>query len=42
MEEKYTKALKEVYIILNKASSKELNKIPKSFVEFIKKNYYKM
>ena len=38
MEEKYTKALKEVYIILNKASSKELNKIPKSFVEFIKKN----
>lgn len=38
MEEKYTKAFKEIYIILNRASSEELDKIPKSFIEFIEKN----
>lgn len=38
MDEKYAKAFKEVYIILNKSSKEELNKIPKSFVEFIEKN----
>lgn len=38
MEEKYTKAFKEIYIILNRASSDELDKIPKSFIEFIEKN----
>ena len=38
MDEKYSKAFKEVYIILNKSSKEELNKIPKSFVEFIEKN----
>ena len=38
MEEKYTKAFKEIYIILNRSSKKELNKIPKSFIEFIESN----
>ena len=38
MEEKYTKAFKELYIILNKSSKEEFYKIPKSFVEFIEKN----
>lgn len=38
MEEKYTKAFKEIYIILNRASSDELDKIPKSFIEFIENN----
>lgn len=33
MEENYSKAFKEVYIILNKSSKEELNKIPKSFIE---------
>ena len=38
MEEKYTKAFKEIYIILNRASRDELDKIPKSFIEFIENN----
>ena len=38
MEEKYTKAFKEIYIILNRASSDELDKIPKFFIEFIENN----
>lgn len=38
MEEKYKKALKEVYIILNNSSKEEFDKIPKAFVEFIEKN----
>jgi len=38
MEEKYTKAFKEIYIILKRASSDELDKIPKSFIEFIENN----
>lgn len=38
MEENYSKAFKEVYIILNKSSKEELNKIPKSFIEYIEKN----
>lgn len=38
MEEKYTKAFKEIYIILNRSSKEELNKIPKSFIEFIESN----
>lgn len=38
MEEKYTKAFKEIYIILNRASKEELSKIPKSFIELIEKN----
>lgn len=38
MEEKYTKAFKEIYIILNRASNDELDKIPKSFIQFIEKN----
>lgn len=38
MEEKYKKAFKEIYIILNRASNDELDKIPKSFIEFIEKN----
>ena len=38
MEENYTKAFREVYIILNKCSKEELNKIPKTFLEFIQKN----
>ncbi len=38
MEEKYTKAFKEVYIILNRSSKEELIKVPKTFVEFIESN----
>lgn len=38
MEEKYTKAFKEVYIILNNSSKEEYDKIPKSFIELIEKN----
>lgn len=38
MEGKYTKAFKEIYIILKRASSDELDKIPKSFIEFIENN----
>lgn len=38
MEENYSKAFKEVYIILNKSSKEEFNKIPKSFIEYIEKN----
>jgi len=38
MEDKYTKAFKEVYIILNKSSRDEYNKIPKTFVSFIEEN----
>lgn len=38
MEEKYTKAFKEIYIILNRTSRDELDKIPKSFIEFIENN----
>lgn len=38
MEDKYTKAFKEVYIILNKSSRDEYNKIPKTFVNFIEEN----
>ena len=41
MEEKYTKAFKEVYIILNKVSKEEYNKIPKSFLNFIEENMHK-
>ena len=38
MEEKYKKAFKEIYIILNRASSDELDKIPRYFIEFVEKN----
>lgn len=38
MEDKYAKAFKEVYLILNKSSKEEFNKIPKAFTEFVKKN----
>ncbi len=38
MEENYTKAFREVYMILNKCSKEEINKIPNSFLEFIEKN----
>ena len=38
MEEKYTKEFKEIYIILNRASSDELDRIPKFFIEFIENN----
>lgn len=43
MDEKYAKALAEVNVILNQSSEEELNKIPNSFMRFIKehmdKNY---
>lgn len=38
MEEKYKKAFREIHIILNRVSSYELDKIPKSFIEFIENN----
>ena len=38
MEEKYTKAFKEVYVILNNSSKEEYDKIPRSFIELIEKN----
>ena len=38
MEEKYKKALKEAYVILQKSPKEEFNKIPKTFLEFIEKN----
>lgn len=38
MNEKYTKAFKEIHVILKKSSKEELNKIPKSFIQFIEKN----
>lgn len=38
MNEKYTKAFKEIHAILKKSSKEELNKIPKSFIQFIEKN----
>lgn len=38
MEEKYTKAFKEVYVILNRATKEEFNKIPNYFVKFVKEH----
>lgn len=38
MEEKYAKAFKEVYIILNNSLKEEYDKIPKTFIELIEKN----
>lgn len=38
MEDKYTKAFKEIYVILNKSSKEEFDKIPKAFIEFIENN----
>ena len=38
MEEKYAKAFKEIYVILNRSSRDELDKIPKSFINFIENN----
>ena len=38
MEDKYTKAFKEVYLILNKSSKEEFEKIPSNFIELIETN----
>lgn len=38
MVKKYENAFKEIYIILNKSSEEEINKIPKSFIKFIEEN----
>lgn len=38
MDGRFEKAFKEIYIILNRASKEEINKIPQSFVKFIKEN----
>lgn len=38
MEDKYAKAFKEVYIILNKSSREEYNKISNTFINFIEEN----
>jgi len=38
MINKYKKAFKEIYIILNKSSQEEVNKIPEHFINFIKEN----
>ena len=38
MEEKYRKALKEVYEILTKVTKEEYNKIPTKFIDLIKNN----
>lgn len=38
MENKYTKAFKEVSVILDIAEQEELNKIPKEIIDFIKEN----